>query len=320
MVRTVLLFAVFLLHEAKDTSAEIPVFVRTGGDMFLNLESPVSLEDGDFIWKFNDSDNIVKLQKDEAKIPQSYQGRAEFSKHNYSLILRNVAKSDSGRYVALVSGDKDRRVAEFKVTVQDPVRSVELAVKSTGFCNLTVTCSAVDSDFSSTVICDNQTCSKERGQGSKATTDPSSINIYLEQGFIICNHSNHVSWEHMKMDIKTFCGPRSVPNGVTTIAICTGSGIVCGVVVLLFLFRKYVRKNSGNTVYADPQDFTPARTQHQDPTEDASGLSPTSTYSTVAFPTAPSESNMTKKGALPETVYAEVQRSAMDSYTTNTMT
>ncbi|XP_070830111.1 T-lymphocyte surface antigen Ly-9-like [Chaetodon trifascialis] len=210
MERIVLLFAVFLLCEAKDTMTEIPVFVRTGGDMFLNLKPPIPLEDGEFIWKFNDNQNIVKFKNGgAAKIHKIYQGRAEFSKQNYSLILRNVTKSNSGRYVALVSGDEDTTVAEFNVKVQDPVAPVMLAVKSTGSCNLTVTCSPVDSDFSSTAICDNQTCSQVRGQESKATTDPSSVNIYLEEGFIICNHSNHVSWEHKKRDIKPFCGLHS---------------------------------------------------------------------------------------------------------------
>lgn len=216
--------------------AVIHVFAKTGQDLFLDLKQDVSLEgDTDFIWKFNDSHNIVKYTNDiSARIHKSYQGRTVFSAQNFSLLLNNVAKTDSGHYTAHVSGDDDSLLVKFTVTVQgkfldilnvdtqqqpvshpshllllfflpDPVSPVKLRVKSTGSCNLTVTCSAVGSDISSTATCDNRTC-------SEATTYPSSISIYVEQGFVICNHSNHVSWEQDKKDIKTFCEP--IPGNI----------------------------------------------------------------------------------------------------------
>ncbi|XP_041804949.1 natural killer cell receptor 2B4-like [Chelmon rostratus] len=310
----VLLSVAFLLRSCEAKGAVIHVFAKTGQDLFLDLKQDVSLEgDTDFIWKFNDSHNIVKYTNDiSARIHKSYQGRTVFSAQNFSLLLNNVAKTDSGHYTAHVSGDDDSLLVKFTVTVQDPVSPVKLRVKSTGSCNLTVTCSAVGSDISSTATCDNRTC-------SEATTYPSSISIYVEQGFVICNHSNHVSWEQDKKDIKTFCEPIPVSGATPTTAFVLAIVIGCAVLAL-FLFIKYLRKkrkNPGNTIYAVPQNSSPDQTRTRDHAEDPT--SPTSTYSFVQFPKAPSVSTMNKKACSPETIYAQVNRSAKNSGTTKPM-
>lgn len=48
---------------------------------------------------------------------KNYKGRVEISVQNYTLCLKNVQKADSGHYTAVVSGNKDQVVAEYKVTV-----------------------------------------------------------------------------------------------------------------------------------------------------------------------------------------------------------
>lgn len=166
------------------------MFVQTGKDLFLAVQKPVTLTDiSDFLWKYNGSKNLVKINKDKAF---NFSGRVESSRTNYSLLLKNVQKNDSGDYTALVSGTNDDLVAKYQVTVQgkflnilnidtqqctafmrllspssDPVSPVELTVnpvsRSSDSCLLTVTCRAQDALINSTVRCANHTCSQEGG-------------------------------------------------------------------------------------------------------------------------------------------------------------
>ncbi|KAI3374668.1 hypothetical protein L3Q82_021241 [Scortum barcoo] len=225
-----------VVGESVRLEASLRLFVQTGNDLLLDVKGPVVLQEGfDLFWRVNGSTNIAKLPYvGEAFIFKSYTGRAELSAQTQSLHLKNVQKIDSGDYTAVVLGENDKLVAEYKVTVQgefldisnidsqkfpvskaftpvsfppDPVSPVKVTVSSCSSesCNLTVTCSTVDAHISSTFRCDRQTCSEEGGERSEDTTRPSSITVYLEQGFIICNHSNHVSWKQDKKKIKSFC-------------------------------------------------------------------------------------------------------------------
>lgn len=93
-----------------------PVFVETGKDLYLEVKEPVTLTEGsDFIWKVNGSDKIVRYTGDKTYF---YGERAQFFEQNFSLVLRNVQKNDSGDYTADVSGKVDVTVAEYQVTVQ----------------------------------------------------------------------------------------------------------------------------------------------------------------------------------------------------------
>ncbi|XP_051256678.1 uncharacterized protein LOC127363798 [Dicentrarchus labrax] len=324
----VLLFALSLLHlcETQGTSTGTPVFVQTGKDLFLEVNKPVTpllqVKGSDFKWTLNDKINIVKLANGNAII-LNFEDRAEFYKENYTLVLKNVQKKDSGEYIAKVSGKQEHLVAEYKVTVMDPVSPVKLEVNPSSSCNLTVICSTTDSHISSTYRCVNQTCSPEGRERSEVTTYPS-IEVYLQQGLIICNHSNQVSWEQDTLEIKPLCEKQTALNAAITISIATGLATVLALVCLgLFLIYKKKRNgnkefeepNNGNTVYEVPQDINPAQLLNQNPTPDASSLSPTSTYCLVQFHTGPGpRESTTRDTSLPETVYAQVDRSAKTKY------
>ncbi|XP_074544672.1 uncharacterized protein LOC141804237 [Halichoeres trimaculatus] len=122
-------------------------------------------------------------------------------------------KSDSGDYKARVSGDNFRVIAEYKVTVQDPVSPVNLTVKScsSDFSNLTVSCSTQDSLISRTFTCDNQSCSEERGDRAEFTTRAASLKVYLKKDSIICVHSNQVSRTEDIRKIEDFCEKEQDP-------------------------------------------------------------------------------------------------------------
>ncbi|KAG8013827.1 hypothetical protein GBF38_016016 [Nibea albiflora] len=150
-------------------------------------------------------------------------------------------------YKAVIAAEEDKTVAEYEVTVQDPVSAVNLTVNCSSALNFTVTCSTVDSHISSTFRCDNKTCSRE----SSTTTDPSSIDVYLDQGFIFCNHSNHVSWEHKKEEIKSVCEPppgsECVSAGISvclvkTVVFSVGLIIMVSAVITVHIMEKLKRK------------------------------------------------------------------------------
>uniref|UniRef100_UPI0037E7C701 SLAM family member 5-like isoform X2 n=1 Tax=Semicossyphus pulcher TaxID=241346 RepID=UPI0037E7C701 len=238
--------SLLLLFEARGTSAVTPVSVQTGHDLLLHVTEAVDLRKSDLLtWRFNNSKNIARYS-DAVTIFTSYLGRAEYFAHNHSLLLRNVQQNDSGDYRAEVSGEDHKAVAEYKVTVQDPVSPVKLAVKhcSPDSSNLTVTCSTLDSLISSTFTCVNQTCSCERGEQSEFTTSAASLHVYLENGSVICNHSNQVSWKKDVKRIEDLCGKSAEfkhlhgNKDVTAIVVSTIILLVTIVAVILYLLYR----------------------------------------------------------------------------------
>lgn len=95
------------------------MFVQTGKDLYLEVKKPVTLKEGsDFMWKVNGSYLIVNFYDGESIRTYKSMGRAEFFGQNFSLLLKNVQKNDSGDFTAHVFGGKGKPVAEYQVTVQ----------------------------------------------------------------------------------------------------------------------------------------------------------------------------------------------------------
>uniref|UniRef100_A0A3Q4N959 Immunoglobulin subtype domain-containing protein n=1 Tax=Neolamprologus brichardi TaxID=32507 RepID=A0A3Q4N959_NEOBR len=187
-------------------------------DLYLDINEPVKLEEEtNVFWNFNSSNTIAKcdFNKDQF-VYKKYAGRAELFGPNYSLILKNVQHNDSGDYTAVVIGEKQKRVAEYEVIVQDPVTPAKLTVesvsKSSDSCNLTVTCSTVDFNISSSFRCDGKNCSHAEEKDLKATKNFSSLIVYLQQDTIFCNHSNQVSWNVTKKVLRSFCETETGKN------------------------------------------------------------------------------------------------------------
>ncbi|XP_062284445.1 CD48 antigen-like [Scomber scombrus] len=239
------MLGLLLCKELAGSSAVTTVFVQKGKDLHLDVNKPVVLvKDTEFRWRFNTSQSIVRLFPYKRRIiADPYKGRVEFSVQNHSLILKNVQHSDSGDYTALISGDKNQPVAEYKVIIQDPVSPVQLSVNSvsnsTESCNLTVTCSTEDS-LISTFRCDNQTCNQEGGEQSKNTTSGSSLRVYLLNDFIICNHSNQVSRTGDIKEIQPLCSPNAGFSLclVKTVVFSVGLIIMVSVVISVHLMER----------------------------------------------------------------------------------
>ncbi|XP_059199772.1 SLAM family member 9-like [Centropristis striata] len=196
----VLLFVSSLLRscEAQGSSDVTPVFVKKGEDVLLNVMKATGPEEVGFVsWKFNKEGILIFPPGGKPTVSPNYTGRIEFSQTNYSMKLKNLQKTDSGPYIAVVFRGVTPETTEHIVTVQDRVSSVKLSVdsvsNSSDSCNFTVTCRTQDSHINSTVRCVNQTCSQDGGEQSKVTTSGASLKAYLANDSIICNHSNQVS-------------------------------------------------------------------------------------------------------------------------------
>ncbi|XP_060761310.1 SLAM family member 9-like isoform X4 [Neoarius graeffei] len=100
----------------------------------------------DFTWSFNKSKNIVKCYKNSPSIAfTDYKNRVEVNEKTQSLTLKNLQKTDSGLYEAVASGEQNRIVAEYQLTVLDPVEKPVHNVspqQSNGICNVTLSCEA----------------------------------------------------------------------------------------------------------------------------------------------------------------------------------
>ncbi|MEQ2230950.1 hypothetical protein ILYODFUR_034455, partial [Ilyodon furcidens] len=120
-----------------------------------------------------------------------------------------------GVYKAVSSGEKDTTAAEYTIRVQDRVSPVNLTVtpNDPSFCNFTATCRTTDSLISGTFQCENRTCRLLKQTDLKN----SSLLVYIDEGSIICNHSNHVSWEQDAKAVESLCEKETAHNRTTAI-------------------------------------------------------------------------------------------------------
>ncbi|XP_034039653.1 uncharacterized protein LOC117522365 [Thalassophryne amazonica] len=311
-----LLFISLVFLRLIEGSVDVtPVFVQTGGDVLLDGHKPSVLEDGFvFSWKINDTNIIRFLPPREPIFHKSYEERAEFTAENFSLLLKDLQKADSGLYVGFIQGDKDRITAQYNVIVVDPVSPVVLQVDSVSntsvSCDITLTCSTNDSDIiilSANFTCQKQTCSLWGGQGSKVTPSVASLHIYMSNGFIICNHSNQVSKTNATKKIDQVCPQNAGPPPSSGLPLILTLAIVVVVTLLLVLVGVCCRASwqvSFCTACDVYQTELPASTECPGPPKEASDVSPFSTYSLVGLHTGPTRSTE----AAGNTLYAEVQK------------
>ncbi|RVE61173.1 hypothetical protein OJAV_G00168170 [Oryzias javanicus] len=309
------LIIVFLviLGKMQGFSALTPVFVQTGEDVVLDVNGADCSEDGAIInWKFNQSDILVRLTCNNGKKPTvlklEYKERTEIIEET-SLKLKNCQKSFSGVYSAIRSLKKEEVVAEYNVTVEDPVSPVHLNVDSvfttSTFCNLTVTCSTDHSIISSSFTCGNKSCKQDDEQQTEVTKQENLLQIYLSNESVICNHSNHVSWTNSTEKIELIClrnnkyvyqpGPETWVTILVIVAACFVASLVA------FFVRKKKRCRA-----EAPKNHESAALQAPGP-DDASSDPCKSIYSVVQ-PHQQTTAPRTGANNLPESVYAQVEK------------
>ncbi|XP_060761392.1 CD48 antigen-like [Neoarius graeffei] len=156
----------------------------------------------DFTWIFNRSKNVVKYLKNNPAFRFSaYKNREELNERNLSLTLKNLQKTDSGLYEAAASGEQNRIVAKYQLTVLDPVKKPVLNVspqQSTDMCYVTLSCEA--QKLSVTAHCYSDGCATKKE--TSAVDGFHSLSLYISNSIIICNHSNPVSWKNTTMEME----------------------------------------------------------------------------------------------------------------------
>ncbi|XP_056246686.1 uncharacterized protein LOC130178459 [Seriola aureovittata] len=254
MTSVAVILGLLVCIEAPGSSAVTPVFWEKGKDLLLEVMIRDVPEDFSLLlWTFNGKVVLVRFSPGKEPIVSNvYTGRVEASVKNFSVKLKNLQEADSGVYTARVTADQVQKLAEYSVTAQDPVSPVAMTVdsvsSSSDSCSLTVTCSTQDSHhINSTFTCDTNTCSQEGGERSKVTSPGASLNVYLLNDLIICNHSNQVSWTNNRKMIDDFCWRYTGSEAgislclVKTVVFSVGLVIMVSAVISVHLMEKLKR-------------------------------------------------------------------------------
>ncbi|XP_051722303.1 CD48 antigen-like isoform X1 [Ctenopharyngodon idella] len=201
------LFSSFILLLISTTgfSAEISVFVQTGDSVQLDIQTHELPEFDDLSWRNDKSENIVKyIHASKTLRPHSsYKNRVDFNDKTFSLTLKNMQKTDSGLYTARTSGESEKIIVTYKVSVIDAVEAPVLTVNSirssSDSCTVNFTCRAHDLMIHSSY--QNNRCSPEEVTSHEIYT----LILNCSEESIICNHSNPVSSKKDRIEIKQLC-------------------------------------------------------------------------------------------------------------------
>ncbi|XP_032421984.1 uncharacterized protein LOC116722006 isoform X3 [Xiphophorus hellerii] len=141
----------------------------------------------------------------------------------------------------MVVSPKEQILAQYNVTVQDPVSPVDLTFtcsSSSSSYNLTATCRT--DDISITLRCDYLFCNQEEAERRSVTKSGSSLHIYQLQESIVCSHSNQVSQIESKVKIETHCIELAKKRNITIINITRI--ILAALLVVVFILTVVIRK------------------------------------------------------------------------------
>uniref|UniRef100_A0AAY4A532 Immunoglobulin V-set domain-containing protein n=1 Tax=Denticeps clupeoides TaxID=299321 RepID=A0AAY4A532_9TELE len=172
-----------------------------GDSVTLDLQRPAETGIKRIIWSFNLNTDIVTYYSNyKLKTEDEFKDKVYFNSRTFSLLVKNLRKSDSGIYRA--EGPGGWVLAEYRLRVLEPVEAPVLTLVtywSTGdSCHVTVNCTGGDRSLMSS--CDNTSCSPEGG----ASTD-STLSMSVRDDIISCNHSNPFSWKSQTIEINRQC-------------------------------------------------------------------------------------------------------------------
>ncbi|XP_043088365.1 CD48 antigen [Puntigrus tetrazona] len=251
------LFASLILFICNTVfSAEISVFVQTGDSVELYIQTLPEFDD--LSWRKDKSEMIVRYTNEtkRVKLHPSYKDRVDFNDKTFSLTLKNIQETDSGLYIARVSGETETDIATYRVSVIDAVEAPVLnsKVSSSDSCTVNFTCSAQEFMINSTY--QNNRCSPE-----EVTSQINTLILDCSEESIICNHSNPVSWKEVRMSITQICEEKERPflhsSGPSYMFVLL---IVCVVVGVIGVFAGLILccKNKRG---ADDTDYDDVETQ-----------------------------------------------------------
>ncbi|KAL7842125.1 hypothetical protein SRHO_G00238140 [Serrasalmus rhombeus] len=238
---------IFVLFSLVSITESSDVFRLVGSSVQLDIQHPVPEFDY-FAWVFNQSNNVLKYypQFKSAKLYPDYEGRVEFNEETYSLTLKNLQKTDSGLCKAETTGDVVRVVAEYRLSVLDPVEAPVLTHQlNRDTCNITLTCRGHDLSINSR--CYYETCEEKEETSHGGVT----LSLSFNGSSIICNHSNPVSWKTDVLEMRKLCGSKHEethgPDSNLTAPVMVGVVVIILLVafIIIYLHRKKSRRAVG---------------------------------------------------------------------------
>ncbi|XP_028832032.1 T-lymphocyte surface antigen Ly-9-like isoform X2 [Denticeps clupeoides] len=200
-----LICLVLTLTSSTVSSAGQSVVKLEGDFVTLDPQRPAETGITLLIWSFNMETDIVIyfIRDDILEIKDNYKDKVLFNKETFSLLVKNLQKSDNGLYRAEGSGLQV--LAEYSLSVLEPVEAPVLTLvtywSTSDSCNVTVNCTGGDRSLMSS--CDSSFCTPEGG----ASTD-STLSLSVRDDIIVCNHSNPASWKNRTIEIN-LCYPEN---------------------------------------------------------------------------------------------------------------
>nr|BAL63124.1 CD2 family receptor [Carassius langsdorfii] len=299
-VNRLLFLLIFIWTSKTGFSAEISVFVQTGASVQLDIQTQQLPEFDILAWTNDKSDSIVRYNSDSKRVTphDSYKDRVFFNDATLSLTLKNMQKTDSGLYTARTIGLKTTDLVSYRVSVIDSVEAPVLTVNSnwssSDSCTVNFTCRAHELMINSSY--QNNRCSPQ-----EVTSQINTLILDCSDEYIICNHSNPVSWKQDRINITRLCDDKNGISKSDSSRLAIGVGSVAGCIFLLcvsaavcFKYKKGAPEEvEGNTVYAqveaqemqklssdcNPYDI-PDRVQAETQ-EETGDKQPSTTYCTV---------------------------------------
>ncbi|XP_026113247.1 SLAM family member 7-like [Carassius auratus] len=270
----ILRFLLCLLTFKTGFSAEISVFVQTGASVQLDIQTQQLPEFDLLAWMNDKSENIVRYSDSKRVTPHdSYKDRVVFNDVTFSLTLKNMQKNDSRLYTARISGSINKDLVSYRVSVIDSVEAPVLTVNSDwisgNFCTVNFTCRAHELMINSSY--QNNSCSPQ-----EVTSQIHTLTLDCSEEYIICNHSNPVSWKQDRRNITQLCiYEENKLNNDQTVSpllwpvVCLVALCILSLLVLLhFKYKKGAQEEiEGNTVYAqvEAEDQTREKTGNDRP-------------------------------------------------------
>uniref|UniRef100_A0A9J8BNK2 Immunoglobulin V-set domain-containing protein n=1 Tax=Cyprinus carpio carpio TaxID=630221 RepID=A0A9J8BNK2_CYPCA len=255
----ILRFLLCLLTFKTGFNAEISVFVQTGTSVQLHIQTQELPEFVDLSWKNDKSEIIVRYTNEPKKVRlhSSYKDRVDFNDKTFSVTLKNMQKTDSGLYTARASGETENDIVTYRVSVIDavvaPVLTVNSNWSSSDSCTVNFTCRAPELMINSSY--QNNRCSPQE----VTSHEIHNLTLDCSKKYILCNHSNPVSWKQARINITQLCddnkNERSIQSESSLMWPVVGSVAVCILIcVSIVLYRKKKGAQEvvveGNTVYA----------------------------------------------------------------------
>ncbi|XP_046732043.1 natural killer cell receptor 2B4-like isoform X2 [Silurus meridionalis] len=254
-----LVFFLYLLASVEATD----VFRLVNSSVQLDVQKQAP-KDVSVKWTFNTNRTIVR---NIGTLSRNYKDKAGFNTKTFSLTLKNLQKNDSGIYAAdAENDDMTTNVAKYQLCVLDPVKKPVLNVshqESNGTCNVTFICKT--QNFSVTSNCYSDQCDNK----TEKVSGNFLLSLYIRNDFIICNHSNPVSWETATMEmehVRQLClskGDKEPPAGpplnnpvillISVVTLTVGLGFIS--IIIYFLYKKYSRTTESDTrVYKEVKE------------------------------------------------------------------